>query len=330
MPSGETSSVSQLKQPLGLCDLIGLAFRIWRANLKLIFRTLLLPTILLFAASGFAQWCISSGIRNNSDLPTILSSLGLGALSAVVFLIAMTWLSLRELALVRLFTGFAPDWASAVAFARKRMWWIVGLFLISALLSSVIMGIWICAIVLSAVLAKALGNGVVPAVIGSVGMIAGMAGLFVSVGLLILVGMMGFSVLACEETTFFGVVGQAFRWTFKHFGRVLGFGCMFYVVFSAVSMPVSLPVVGASVADMIFHQIRTGTAAGAGDYRMSLPVMIFSQGWEGICSLLLRPVTAICFGLLYLDLRLRVDGLDMSRKLQELKLLGAESGIQGH
>jgi hypothetical protein len=183
-------------------------------------------------------------------------------------------------------------------------------------------------IVLSGALSAA---GAAGALAGGAGMVFAITGMFITIGLLLLVSMMGFSVLACEDTTFFGVIGQAFKWTFKYFGRVICFGFIFYIIFTVITMPVSLPIVLASVGDMAVHQIQTGAPAGA-DYKISLPVMLFIQGWEGFCSLLLRPVTVISFGLFYLDLRQRVDGLDMYRKLRVLKLAsdGAENGLQGH
>lgn len=327
MTSGDKAIILRVEQPQGLCDLIGLAFRIWRSNLKLIFRSLLMPTIFFFASIGAVQWCIIYGVSNNSDLPKIIATIGLGLVAVIVYLIALTWLAVQQLALVRLFTGFAPDWPRAIAFAKKKIWWLVGLFFISAMMSSVVMGIWICMLVLSGAVANTGAGG---AALAAIGMLFSISGLFISIGLLILISMMGFSVVACEDTTFFGVIGQAFRWTFKHFGRVFCFGFIFYVIFSVVSMPVSLPVIAASVADMAYHQIQTGAPA-ASDYKTSLPVMLFIQVWEGICSLLLRPLTVISFGLLYLDLRQRVDGIDMTSKLGELKLAvdGAEHGIQG-
>jgi hypothetical protein len=316
------------EQPQGLCDLIGLSFRIWRRNLPLIFRVLILPTILYFAATGVLQWCLTWGISNMSDLPKIIMAVAAGLAAILVFFVALIWLSIQQLALVRLFNGFAPDWQKALAYARKKFLVMLGLFGISVVLSSVVMLIWFCILGLAGAVTA---TGPAGAILGSVGILFAVVGMFISVSMLMLVCLMGFSVLACEETTFFGVIGRAFNWTFKHFGRVLCFGFMFYVIFSVVSIPVSLPVIAVSVGDMFVNQIQNGAAASS-TYRASLGVMLLIQFWEGLCSLLLRPVTVICFGLFYLDLRRRSDGLDLLRKLKELNEStgGAENGIQGH
>lgn len=252
-------------------------------------------------------------------------TIGIIFASGIAYLFSFAWLSLRQLALIRLFTGFAPDWQKAVAFANKRLWWLVGLLVLTFLLSTVVIGIWVCLFVISAAL---MATGPVGAVAGTVGMVAGVILGILTAGVLMLVGMMGYSILACEDKVgFFGIISQAFSWTFKHFGRVLCFSFIYYVVFTVVSLPVSLPIIAASALDTYFGQLHSGVDA----YKPSIAVLIFMQAWEGIASLLLRPVSMLCFGLLYLDLRQRADGLDMLKKLESLKqeFLGADNGIQG-
>lgn len=309
-----------MSEPLGLCDLIGLAFRIWRQNLGLIFRSLITPTIFYFASTTLLQWTISYGANASSDLPRILSMVGLAFLSCIVFVISLIFLSVRQLALVRLFSGFASTWEQALAYSRKRTLWLVGLFAVTAILSMVIFGILICVIALAAVATK---WGPAASLLGAGGIITGIFLLIIAVGLLMVLSLMGFSVLACEDTDFFGVIGRTMHWTFKNFGRVMCFSIIFYVIMSAISLPVSLPVVVLTIADMTWQQIQTGASA-AGDAKLSLGVMLFVQFWDGLSSLLLRPVSFISFGLLYLDLRQRNDGLDLACRLQELSAKSGE------
>jgi hypothetical protein len=330
MTSGEiaaTNLTSPIEQPAGLCDLIGTAFRIWRRNLPLIFNALFLPTLCFFAAITILQCCITYGFDPKFELSKMLGTGAVIFVSGIGYFVSFAWLSIRQLALVRYFTGFSTDWQKALAYANKKLWWMLGLLFLSGLLSMVVIGIWVCIFVISAAI---VATGPLGAVAGSIGMILGVISGIFTAGILLLVAMMGISVLACEDNvSFFGVISQSFRWTFKHFGRVICFACVYYVVFSAVSLPVSLPIVAASAADTYFGQVQSGGSAEA--YKPSMLVLIFMQTWEGLWSLLLRPVSLICFGLLYLDLRQRADGLDLTKKLQKLKMenLGAENGIQG-
>lgn len=314
-----------IDQPLGLCDVIGLAFRIWRRNLGLIFRVLIVPTILLSISTTVLQVCLTYGVSKNNDFAHIIGYVAAGLLAFFLYLFSLFFLTIRQLAIMRLFTGFAPDWQKANAYVSKKLPWLFGLTAISALIWGVIIGVFFCLIGLSTFLSAATGPG--GAVLGMVGIFAGFFGLIVVVSLMLLFTFMGLAVLACEDTTFFGVIGQTLHWTWRYFGRVICFAFVFYIVFTVVSMPVSLPVAIASVADA-FLQAKGGSASAA-DYKISLGVMIFVQVWEAICGLLLRPVTVLAFGLFYLDLRQRNDGLDLFLKVKKLKAqyLGVSDGV---
>jgi hypothetical protein len=124
-------------------------------------------------------------------------------------------------------------------------------------------------------------------------------------------------VLACEETTFWGVMGRTFQILFRNFGRVFGFSFIMYVVMAAASVPVSLPVAVLTLADIYIRQMNGGHAADAAT--PSIAVIIFAQFWESLTQLALRPILYFAYGFLYLDLRHRADGLDLRRRLKVLK-----------
>ena len=320
--------LAPLDEPQSICDLIGVAFRIWRRNLPLIIRQLMLPTIIYFIASTIFQCCLSYGITPGADLGRILAASALGFISGLFYLFSLFFIAVRQLALLRLFAGFSSDWSKADAYSKKKVWWIVGLSLITGLLSSVVVGIWVCVILLSAALT---GTGPLGVIGGTAGIVVGIIGLSATVLVLLLLSHMGFSLLACEDCSFFGVIGRAFFWTFKNFARVLAFGFIYFVTITVVTVPVSLPILIASVADVSVHQYQSGAASAAGDSKLSIGTMIFVQVWESFCSLLLRPAGLLCFGMFYLDLRQRVEGFDIARKLNQLKSdYGASDGIQGH
>ena len=306
-----------MDQPQGLCDIIGLAFRIWRKNLALIFRALIVPTILLSVSATALQLCLTYGTSGSNDFSRVMTYVGVGIAAFFLYLFSLFFLSVRQLAIVRLFTGFAPNWEKANSYCMKKLPWIAGLALISILIWSVIIGIFFCLIGLSTYFTS---TGSVGAFFGIVGLVIAFFACIITVCLMAMFSFMGLAVLACEDTTFFGVIGQSIHWTWRYLGRVLCFGFMFYVIFTVVTIPVSLPVAVASIADVFIQQSAKAIAAGtASEHKLSLGVMIFVQVWEAICGLLLRPVTVLCFGLFYLDLRQRSDGLDLFRRLKDLK-----------
>lgn len=315
-----------MDQPLGLCDVIGVAVRIWRKNLALILRVLLMPTILLAISTTVLQFCLQYGVTGSTDFPRVLGFVGAGLAAFLLYIFALFYLAVQEIALVRLFTGFAPDWEKARAFSMKRLPWVIGLAFINLMIWGVILGLFFCVIGISTFLTTLPAAG---PILGGVGMIVGFLGVVITISLMLLYLLVGFAVIACEETTFFGVIGRTFNWVGRYFGRTMCFGFIFYVIFTAVSMPVSLPVVVVSVIDA--WQTGSHSVAGA-EPKLSMPVLMFVQVWESICGLLLRPLTVLSFGLYYLDLRQRADGLDLIRKLKIMKeqYVGAgDNGLQG-
>ena len=317
-----------MDQPLGLCDVIGVAVRIWRQNLGLILRVLMMPTILLAISTTVLQFCLQYGFTGATDFTRVVGFIGAGFASFLLYIFALFYLAVQEIALVRLFTGFAPDWEKARAFAMKRLSWVIGLSFVNLLLWGVVLGIFFCIIGISTFLMTLPTAG---PVLGSVGMVFGFIGVVCTISVMLLYLFVGFGVIACEDTTFFGVIGRTFNWVSRYFGRSICFGFVFYVIFTAVSMPVSLPVVALSVFDAWQTGAHAATTA-TGEPRLSMPVLMFVQVWESVCGLLLRPLTVLSFGLYYLDLRQRADGLDLFRKLKVMKeqYVGAgENGLQG-
>src|SRR5579883_1225074 len=221
MTSGQVANpfpfASPIEQPVGLCDIIGTAFRLWRHNLPLIFRSLFLPTLCFFASVTVLQLALIYGFDAKAGLNKMLGNIGIIFLAGAVDIVSLCWLGVRQLALMRLFTGFSPNWNKALAYANKRLWWLVGLTAISLLLGTVLGGIFVCIFVLSAAV---IPTGPAGAVFGALGMITGVVLGIVVLAFCLLVSMMGLCVLACEDkTTFFGIISQALSWTLKNFGR---------------------------------------------------------------------------------------------------------------
>lgn len=285
-----------------------------------------MPTILLAISTTVLQFCLQYGFSGFSDFPRTVGIIGAAFSSFLLYIFALFYLAVQEIALVRLFTGFAPDWEKARAFSMKRLSWVIGLSFINLMMWGVLIAVFFCIIGISTFSMSLPAAG---PVLGTIGMIVGFFGIVITVSLMLLYLLVGFAVIACEETTFFGVIGRTFNWVGRYFGRTICFGFVFYIIFTAVSMPVSLPVVVVSVLDA--WQSGSHAAAGA-EPKLSMPVLMFVQVWESVCGLLLRPLTVLSFGLYYLDLRQRSDGLDLFRKLRIMKEHYAgigENGLQG-
>lgn len=296
-------------QPQGLLDLVGMSFRLWRRNAGFIVRALIAPSIFLMIGTTGFNCLLSYSKSFSGDIPKAVL---LGVVSFILYVFGQVWMHVRTMALLRLTNGFAPDWKSALTFAHSRWLWLIGEFVITLAMSIFLCGFWFVIMAIAVGVTKAGSPG---QVMSAVVIIGSMLGLGLTVCFLILFWYVMVCVLACEDTNFFGVVGRTFQVMFQNFGRVVGFGLIIYMVLNAAAIPVTLPVVIASAADAAFRQM----AGGGYDYTPSLWVVIFSQFWEAVTQLVLRPVGFFAFGLLYLDLRHRADGLDIRRRLRVLK-----------
>lgn len=306
------------EQPLGILDLTGVAFRYWRQNIGQILRYLLVPSIIVGIAGVAFQWVASYGTTMVTQSKSIAAGLGLVGGFILVFIVwtlSWWWLGLRLFSIVRLALGFSANLEDAQKYMYRRKWAVAGL-------SSLLVGMVMVMTIISTVF-MVIGM-VVP---GPARVIA--MGVTVSIGMLLLVvsgiaygtlGHLALCVLACEDKSATTVLGKTLKMYGKHFWRCVGFGLSFFLVFCVVNCPFNLPIAVVTLTDYLQHGVFTGAAA---QYNPSLGLMILTQAWESAVGMLVRPLTALAWGYCYYDLRMRSEGLDLKRKLDQLSTRAA-------
>jgi hypothetical protein len=101
------------------------------------------------------------------------------------------------------------------------------------------------------------------------------------------------------------------------FGRSFAFGLLLFIAITAISYPLTLPVVVLSLVDMFQQGLSSETIVES--YRMPFYLMVVGQVWESLVNMLLWPVIFMAYGLFYYDLRLRQEGLDLTMRLDALQ-----------
>lgn len=307
------------ENPQSVGDIIGRAVRVFRNNIPLIFKSLITPSIFLMAGSFAIQYTLSYGVVDVAKT----SNWVYGIVLAVIFFVGWvtatigSWVvSLRQLALVRLFLGFSPDWKSADQNLWGKKWTLVGLYMFTVMIFSCIFGLWFIQLGFVGVFVGLLKDH--PTALGLVSVIGfavWLLGVCFTGGLGFMVVMVGFSCMACEDVPFFTIMGRAFRLTFSNFWRSLGFGFVLTCVMTSLYYPLALPVVALSLADYF----RAGvSAANAETYQVPLYILAVDQVWEALTGILLRPILFLSFGYYYFDVRLRREGLDIARRLTRM------------
>jgi hypothetical protein len=315
--------------PQGVGDLIGLAFRMVRRNLGTIFRFILVPSIFTVAAGIAFQWVFTYGTAAISESRNITDALGLaGGFIVATILFCVSWwiLGMRLLALTRVALGFSGSLEDAWQYMLKRKWALAGLYTLGLMLfTGAIMG-WCILLVIGGFAGGMLGIGSEVAKVVVIGLSSTVCvlGMLITGCVYMLASHLAYCVLACEDTPVTAVIGRSVQLTMRHPMRTLAFGIVFLVTFSVISYPLSLPVAAATFVDALQHGLNTAaTAGGASAYRPPMYLLVMTQAWEAAMGVILRPLVVFSFGLLYYDLRLRNEGMDIQRKLE---LIESRSG----
>lgn len=302
--------------PQGVGDIVGIACRLVRNNIKLIFNFLLVPTIFTTLAGIAFQWLLSYGVAGIAETRSVAGAFGLAGLGlfATVILAFAWWiLALRLLALVRLSLGFSPDLEEAKQNLGGKKWAVIGVYLLCLLLVVAAMsafGVAAFALGLLGAVAQRLSMVLAPLAVTII-----LFGMVIVTSIYLLVSHVALSVLACEEESAMNVIGRSFSLVYRHFWRSFAFGLVFLITFTVISYPMSLPIAVISFTDALTHGLSGANSAGLDGYKPPLWILVLAATWESIMGMYLRPLLFFAFGLFYYDLRMRSEGLDIRRRL---------------
>lgn len=131
-------------KPRSVGDLVGLAFRLFRFNWKLILQKLVTPSIFMSVSISALEWCFVNW-RSAQSLEVSWFVIHMSiALILLIILIASQWeIALRSCALVRLYLEEESDFDESYEFARSRQLAILSVYGISFLLPFLVCVLWI-------------------------------------------------------------------------------------------------------------------------------------------------------------------------------------------
>jgi hypothetical protein len=300
--------------PQGVGDIVGVACRLVRGNIKLIFNFLLVPTIFTTIAGIAFQWLFTYGVANVAQTRNIGAAFGLAGIWLVgtIFLALAWWiLGLRLLALCRLALGFSDNLEDAAQNLYRKKWAVVGTYLLCVVL-------FLAAMVAFGIVAGfgVMVAGTGPSMVTVLGFVVFGFGAIASTAIYLLTSHVALCILACEETAVVTVIGRALSLVFRHFWRTMAFGLVFMVTITVISYPMSLPVAVVTCVDALQHGLAAVKEGSPDGYKPPLWILAGAQTWESVMGMYLRPFAVFAFGLFYYDLRLRSEGLDIRRRLE--------------
>jgi hypothetical protein len=296
-------------------DLIGRSIRIYRKNIKLFFHVLLWPTIFLTAAKVAFHWGVTSfSLRLDQKDWTMVIISGIAAVLGILSLIGVAlFLQLRQLSFIRLVTGFADNYADAQAYIMKRKWKIIGLVTLAYV--AIIASVTFWSIIVSVCMAFFKANTATTYLLFA-GMLFGLLGLVVSITITCIALYFSFAVGACEDLSLGGLFNRTFALVFQDFWRSGYFCSLLFIALMVIGYPLSLPLVLVSIFEFMRQGMSPDFLTDPG--KMPFYYTLFNQSWESIVSIITWPISFMATGLFYYDQRMRKEGIDLIRRIDDI------------
>ena len=303
-------------RPLDLGTILGAAFRVLRRNPKptfgaalLIQGSVYLLLILVVTGATFGAFSrIGSSSARNADQITA-GATGLVVVASIIpgLLAVIASAVLQGIIVLEVSRGAVGEKLTFRALwkrARGRIGALIGWATMLVLASTVLIGVIVAIIVL---LGVSFGTGgIIAAVLIGILAFFGLAVVYVWLGTkLALVP----SVLMIERMSIRGSIARSWSLTDGYFWRTFGISALVAVIVGVVSQVVSLPLnfIAPIVSSLVDPQGQKGGGAIVLAAVVSVLVIVIAVVFQSITSVVQSATTA----LIYLDLRIRTEGLDL-------------------
>jgi len=303
-------------RPLDLGTILGAAFRVLRRNPKptfgaalLIQGSVYLLLILVVTGATFGAFSrIGSSSARNADQITA-GATGLVVVASIIpgLLAVIASAVLQGIIVLEVSRGAVGEKLTFRALwkrARGRIGALIGWATMLVLASTVLIGVIVAIIVL---LGVSFGTGgIIAAVLIGILAFFGLAVVYVWLGTkLALVP----SVLMIERMSIRGSIARSWSLTEGYFWRTFGISALVAVIVGVVSQVVSLPLnfIAPIVSSLVDPQGQKGGGAIVLAAVVSVLVIVIAVVFQSITSVVQSATTA----LIYLDLRIRTEGLDL-------------------
>ena len=222
------------------------------------------------------------------------------------------FLTLRQLALIRLYTGYADSFDEAYKFVGTKKFQLITSISGTYLLTATALFFWSVEIGICAALTS--NKALIPITIP--GLIIGLFGLVISLIIACFPLTLVIPGLAIESEPFTKLLGHAFRLGAKNMVRFVYFFIFFSLCLAIISSVLNIP---STVASLVEIGTSYLSAQGGATPTPNIYSQIFGSIWRSVSSLVLSPMAFLGCGLFYVDLRMRAEGLDIVHRLEGME-----------
>lgn len=286
-------------------DLIGRAIRTYRSNLIPWARLLLWPTIGVLVGRVIIQLAGYFASESNATDDLARSAPFFACLlGGLVIVFVFKWLLLtRQLALVRLSTGFSNNFDDAFNFIKSRQLTMFGTIVVCVFMILAVGMLWALELIFFAILLKW-------SMIAAIGIAVGAAGLIISELFIYFTLYLSLASLACDENA---DSSRGFNIANKSRFRTLFAGALITLTVFLLAIPMSSP----AFIFIVIDSLRLGPASGT---HHPYYWQVVLAAWETLVEMLTSPLIFLSYGFYYYDLRLRFEGVDVLEQLNQFKL----------
>lgn len=301
---------SLLAGPHSVGDIIGQGFRVFRRNIPLILKYLIVPTSILGVGRIAITLATAYGVKAAKDFD--FRWLIGGGIGLIVLFYGAFALYIRQLALVRYFAGIAPNLDEAEKFVSKRIWAMISLFLAIMAITAITIVVWTVPAVFCIPFLK--GSGM-QSILVAFALAIIFVGLFVNVLYVGMGGAMAYYGLAVDDSDLGTIIARAYSLTFRSFFRTSAFNLLCSTAVALIATPLTAPLMLIIIAYMVVISVTTGNTETT-DIPPAMRVL--NSTWETIVQMIIGPIANVACGFYFLDLKMRMEGSDL---VERLKLL---------
>lgn len=305
--------------PRSVGDLVGLGFRLFRFNWKLILQKLVTPSIFMSVSISALEWCFVNWASAKSMDVSWFAIHMASAFALVLIVIASQWeIAVRSCALIRLFLEEDAEFETAYEFARSRQWSILAVYGISFLVPFLVCMLFVFLAVATFALTK-LGPIFVVLCI-ALGLLEVLSFLAVFAFSMVYTGMCFVSVSQKARSIIASLV-DGFKITMANLPRGLGFICLLASSIYLFSFIFYLP----TAIVMILDGYASGAHNSDAQYPIYIRVMDSLTGTVVNVLSVGIGLAGLCF--YYRDLKMRFYGEDFDKAIEIRKDRGTEGGF---
>lgn len=306
---------------MSLGDLVGQGFRTFRNNVKFFVSIFFWPSLLCSGCITGMKWCFLHWIRGQQAAPMTSADELVGFVytllfhlaGVLTFIIMAMWgqfvLAVRSVAVIRFALGFASNYEEALTQANRIRWTIFWVYNLAVILPFLVVGFFVSLSILTSLLFVGPLKGVYVLLYPALALEGG--SLTFCFAWSVLWTSLAYCILACENLKMRQVIAKTNEMTKRYLWRGGSFVCLLCITLMLVSVCLALPVLGLAV-----FEARVGGPGGS-----SVLILIKETAeavWFCLINILLMGVAFVGEGLYYRDVRLRMEGLDILKNLDDL------------